>query len=294
MWRRLAMPLVRPVTVAVALLAFIASWGNFLDPLVYVFDPDLYTLPLGLRSLAVLDRTNYPVLLAGAVVATVAGRRGVRGCPALLPARGSRRGLARPMSGLAVTGSRSATARSPRSPASRSRHAMGSCSSSSGRRAAGRARSSAASPAWRPWTPGTISIGGRDVTRVAAGRPERLDGVPELRALPSPDGAREHRLRPRRPRDAEGRGARARCRGSRARRDRRTARAPAVPALRRRASAGGAGARARAAGPTHTCSTSRSPTSTRARASRCGPSFAACTARSARRWCTSPTTRSRP
>ena len=70
-WRRLAMPLVRPVTVAVALLAFIASWGNFLDPLVYLFDPDLYTLPLGLRSLAVLDRTNYPVLLAGAVVATV-------------------------------------------------------------------------------------------------------------------------------------------------------------------------------------------------------------------------------
>jgi multiple sugar transport system permease protein len=70
MWRRLAMPLVRPVTVAVAMLAFIASWGSFLDPLVYLFDPDLYTLPLGLRSLSVLDRTNYPVLLAAAVVAT--------------------------------------------------------------------------------------------------------------------------------------------------------------------------------------------------------------------------------
>jgi multiple sugar transport system permease protein len=70
MWRRLAMPLVRPVTVAIALLAFIASWGNFLDPLIYLFDSDLYTLPLGLRSLSVLDRTNYPVLLAAAVVAT--------------------------------------------------------------------------------------------------------------------------------------------------------------------------------------------------------------------------------
>ena len=70
MWRRLAMPLVRPVTAAIALLAFIASWGNFLDPLVYLFDSDLYTLPLGLRSLSVLDRTNYPVLLAAAVVAT--------------------------------------------------------------------------------------------------------------------------------------------------------------------------------------------------------------------------------
>jgi multiple sugar transport system permease protein len=71
MWRRFAMPLVRPVTVAIALLAFIASWGNFLDPLIYLFDADLYTLPLGLRSLEVLDRTNYPVLLAAGVVATV-------------------------------------------------------------------------------------------------------------------------------------------------------------------------------------------------------------------------------
>jgi multiple sugar transport system permease protein len=70
MWRRLAMPLVRPVTVAIALLAFIATWGNFLEPLIYLFDPDLYTLPLGLRSLAALDRTNFPILLAGAVVAT--------------------------------------------------------------------------------------------------------------------------------------------------------------------------------------------------------------------------------
>ena len=70
MWRRLAMPLVRPVTVAIALLAFIASWSNFIDPLVYLFDSNRFTLPLGLRSLSVLDRTNYPVLLAAAVVAT--------------------------------------------------------------------------------------------------------------------------------------------------------------------------------------------------------------------------------
>jgi len=69
-WRRVAMPLVRPVTVAVGLLAFVLSWGNFLDPLVYVHDRDLFTLPLALRSLAELDPTNYPLLLAGAVIAT--------------------------------------------------------------------------------------------------------------------------------------------------------------------------------------------------------------------------------
>jgi multiple sugar transport system permease protein len=69
-WRRMAMPLVRPVTVGIGVLAFLVSWGNFLDPLIYLYDRDLFTLPLALKSLAQLDRTNYPLLLAGAVTAT--------------------------------------------------------------------------------------------------------------------------------------------------------------------------------------------------------------------------------
>ena len=70
-WRQVAMPLVKPTTIAVGVLAFITSWGNFLDPLVYLYSPNLYTLPLGLRALAELDRTDFPVLMAGSVVATV-------------------------------------------------------------------------------------------------------------------------------------------------------------------------------------------------------------------------------
>lgn len=70
-WRRLAMPLVRPVTAAVAVLAFLATWSDFLNPLVFLYDRELYTVPLALRSLAELDPTNYPLLLAGAVLATV-------------------------------------------------------------------------------------------------------------------------------------------------------------------------------------------------------------------------------
>ena len=54
----------------VGVLAFLVSWGNFLDPLIYLYDRDLFTLPLALKSLAQLDRTNYPLLLAGAVTAT--------------------------------------------------------------------------------------------------------------------------------------------------------------------------------------------------------------------------------
>jgi multiple sugar transport system permease protein len=70
-WRRVAMPLVRPVTVAVAVLAFVFTWGNFLDPLIFLFDQEKFTVPLGLRALASLDRTNFPLLLAGSVAATL-------------------------------------------------------------------------------------------------------------------------------------------------------------------------------------------------------------------------------
>jgi multiple sugar transport system permease protein len=70
-WRRVAMPLVKPVTLAVALLSFVFTWSNFLDPLIYLFDQERFTLPLGLKLLAQLDPQNFPLLLAGAVVATV-------------------------------------------------------------------------------------------------------------------------------------------------------------------------------------------------------------------------------
>jgi multiple sugar transport system permease protein len=70
-WRRVAMPLVRPVTVAVGVLAFVYTWSSFLDPLVFLFDEEKFTLPLGLKSLAQLDPSNFPLLLAGTVVATL-------------------------------------------------------------------------------------------------------------------------------------------------------------------------------------------------------------------------------
>lgn len=70
-WWRVAMPLVRPVTASVGVLAFVATWGNLLDPLVYLTDPEHATLPLGLRQLTVLERTDTSVLLAAATVATV-------------------------------------------------------------------------------------------------------------------------------------------------------------------------------------------------------------------------------
>ncbi|TDC65091.1 carbohydrate ABC transporter permease [Micromonospora sp. KC207] len=70
-WWQVALPLVRPVTAGLTALTFILTWSNFLDPLIYVYDRDLFTLPLALRSLSLLDLTNFPVFLAGAVIATL-------------------------------------------------------------------------------------------------------------------------------------------------------------------------------------------------------------------------------
>lgn len=67
-WWRVALPQVRPVTLALAVLAFVAHWGNFLDPLLYLTSPGTYTAPLGLRLLQQLAPTDWPLLMAGATM----------------------------------------------------------------------------------------------------------------------------------------------------------------------------------------------------------------------------------
>ena len=71
LWRRVVMPQARPATLAVAVLAFGAFWSNFIDPLLYVRDQPAYTLPLGLRLLQLLNPTEWPLMAAATVVATL-------------------------------------------------------------------------------------------------------------------------------------------------------------------------------------------------------------------------------
>lgn len=70
-WWRIALPLSRSTIVAVAVLAFLMFWGDFIDPLMYLRSQELYTLPVGLRQLEQLDRTNWPLLMAGTMVMIV-------------------------------------------------------------------------------------------------------------------------------------------------------------------------------------------------------------------------------
>jgi len=69
-WARIAMPLARPTIVAVAMLAFVHYWSSFVEPLLYIRTAAKMTAPLGLQALYQLDRTNWPLLMAGAVMVT--------------------------------------------------------------------------------------------------------------------------------------------------------------------------------------------------------------------------------
>jgi multiple sugar transport system permease protein len=71
MWRRIAMPQVRPATLAVGVLAFAFHWGNVIEPILYVRSQANHTLALGVRTLQVLGPTDWPLLMAGATLLTV-------------------------------------------------------------------------------------------------------------------------------------------------------------------------------------------------------------------------------
>ncbi len=70
-WRRIALPLTRPTFVAVVILAFVFYWSDFISPVLYIYNPSGYTLPIGLQLLNQLGSTNWPILMAGAVYMTL-------------------------------------------------------------------------------------------------------------------------------------------------------------------------------------------------------------------------------
>lgn len=62
-------PLIKPALAALGILTFLASWNNFLWPLVAAQTEDKYTLPVALALYSVgQNRTQYGLLLAGSVV----------------------------------------------------------------------------------------------------------------------------------------------------------------------------------------------------------------------------------
>jgi multiple sugar transport system permease protein len=66
---RIVMPLCGPALATLTILTFLASWNNFLWPLVVASSQDMYTLPVAIAFLATgQQETNVALLMAGSVV----------------------------------------------------------------------------------------------------------------------------------------------------------------------------------------------------------------------------------
>ncbi|HNA89713.1 MAG TPA: carbohydrate ABC transporter permease [Anaerolineales bacterium] len=70
-WWRVALPLSRATLIVVGILAFLLYWGDFASPLFYLKSQSLYTLPIGVRQLQEMDKTNWPLLMAGTMLMTL-------------------------------------------------------------------------------------------------------------------------------------------------------------------------------------------------------------------------------
>ncbi|MFY8086330.1 MAG: carbohydrate ABC transporter permease [Rubrivivax sp.] len=68
---RIVLPLSNPTLGTLGLITFIASWNNFIGPLIVMRSPENYTLPLALRSLQSPVDTEWGALMTGSAIATI-------------------------------------------------------------------------------------------------------------------------------------------------------------------------------------------------------------------------------
>ncbi|MEN9937590.1 MAG: hypothetical protein RLZZ387_4169 [Chloroflexota bacterium] len=68
---RVALPLAKPAMATLAVITFLASWNDFLWPLLILKDRQLQTLPPGLRTLQGAYTSEYGQMMAGATIAAV-------------------------------------------------------------------------------------------------------------------------------------------------------------------------------------------------------------------------------
>ena len=68
---RVVLPMLKPALGTLGLVTFIASWNNFIGALVVMRSPEMFTLPLALRSLQSPVDTEWGALMAGSAIATL-------------------------------------------------------------------------------------------------------------------------------------------------------------------------------------------------------------------------------
>jgi len=68
---RVVLPISKPAIVTLAMLSFLGNWNDFIWPIFVLFSPERLTLPAGLASLKGAYNIDYPVIMAGATIASV-------------------------------------------------------------------------------------------------------------------------------------------------------------------------------------------------------------------------------
>jgi multiple sugar transport system permease protein len=68
---RIILPVSKSALITLGMLSFLANWNEFIWPVFVLFSPERLTLPAGLSSLNGAFDTNYPVVMAGATIASV-------------------------------------------------------------------------------------------------------------------------------------------------------------------------------------------------------------------------------
>ncbi|RUR86952.1 carbohydrate ABC transporter permease [Chlorogloeopsis fritschii PCC 9212] len=68
---RIVLPLAKPALAAQAVFVFMGSWNNFLLPVVILFDPEMFTLPLGLNSFKGQYISYWNYIMAASMVFTL-------------------------------------------------------------------------------------------------------------------------------------------------------------------------------------------------------------------------------
>jgi multiple sugar transport system permease protein len=70
-FRQIVLPLAKPALAAQAIFVFMGSWNNFLMPVVILFDPEMFTLPLGLNSFKGQYISYWNYIMAASMVFTL-------------------------------------------------------------------------------------------------------------------------------------------------------------------------------------------------------------------------------
>jgi multiple sugar transport system permease protein len=68
---KVILPLSKPALATLAVISFLTNWNDFIWPVYTLFSPENFTLPPGLGTLQGAYNINYPVIMAGAALASI-------------------------------------------------------------------------------------------------------------------------------------------------------------------------------------------------------------------------------